>query len=63
MRKAPMPMASLLAVVSPGRDMDCTEREGEDGMEVTREAEVPGGSEGHKEIGDGATNCGIWAST
>jgi hypothetical protein len=25
----------------PGRDMDCTEREGEDGMEVTREAEVP----------------------
>ena len=43
--------------------MDCTEREGEEGMDVTREADVPGGGEGHKEIGDGATNCGIWAST
>lgn len=51
MRKAPMPMASLLAVVSPGRDMDCTERDGEEGIDVTREADVPGGGEGHKEIG------------
>jgi hypothetical protein len=29
------------SVSIPGRDMDWTEREGEDGMDVTREAEVP----------------------
>ena len=32
----------------PGRDIDCTEREGEEGMEVTRDVEVPahGGNRG-----------------
>ena len=27
----------------PGRDMDCTDRDGEEGIEVTREVEVPEG--------------------